>query len=210
MRRTALDGEFMKHLRVLALTLACAVAGIVIGYQWALLRVHHRLEVNKALVRASHDSVWSQRDNTVALAEVRRLFAPHFVLHDWSGDSAGGLNLLAQAIVDNRANFPDWTERVQSVVAEGDYVAAQFVSSGTQGRDLAPVSGESPIIANKHRTVRMPEMEIYRVSDGKLAEQWDISDAWNINIQLGLFDPDRWLESICDGGAGGSTGRSRR
>jgi hypothetical protein len=40
-------------------------------------------------------------------------------------------------------------------------------------------------------------MVIFRVTDGKLAEQWAINDGWDASIQLGLFDPDHWKESVC-------------
>ena len=38
---------------------------------------------------------------------------------------------------------------------------------------------------------------MFRVRDGKLAEQWLLPDVWGANAQLGLFDPDHWTESIC-------------
>ena len=43
----------------------------------------------------------------------------------------------------------------------------------------------------------MPEMEMFKVVDGKLVEQWDFADIWGAEIQLGLYDPDHWTESIC-------------
>ena len=38
---------------------------------------------------------------------------------------------------------------------------------------------------------------ILRVADGKLAEEWAVNDGWDASIQLGLFDPDHWKESVC-------------
>jgi hypothetical protein len=46
----------------------------------------------------------------------------------------------------------------------------------------------------------LPEIEIFRVANGKLAEQWEVLDSWDANAQLGLFDPDRWPESVCGTG----------
>jgi predicted ester cyclase len=34
-------------------------------------------------------------------------------------------------IAANRADYPDWTEKVESMVAEGDLVAVRILSSGT-------------------------------------------------------------------------------
>jgi hypothetical protein len=53
------------------------------------------------------------------------------------------------------------------------------------------------VIPNKHRSLRLEEIVIFRVVDGKLAEQWLINDGWNAYMQLGLFDPDHWKESVC-------------
>ena len=83
------------------------------------------------------------------------------------------------------------------MVAEGDMVVARFVSSGTQARELSAILHHSPAIPNLGKSMRMPEIEIFRIVDGKLAEQWDLADIWGANIQSGLFDPDRWPDSVC-------------
>ena len=57
-----------------------------------------------------------------------------------------------------------------------------------------------PLTPNRQRRVSTTEIEIFRVADGKLAEQWDIYDSWDVNAQLGLFDPDHWCESLCGAG----------
>jgi hypothetical protein len=44
----------------------------------------------------------------------------------------------------------------------------------------------------------MPEIEIFRVANGKIG--WDVLDNWDANAQLGLFDPDHWPESVCGTG----------
>jgi hypothetical protein len=46
----------------------------------------------------------------------------------------------------------------------------------------------------------LQEMVVFRVADGKLAEQWAINNGWDASIQLGLFDPDHWKESVCGEG----------
>jgi predicted ester cyclase len=176
--------------------LLCIGLGLSAGYKLALSQEHSRLERNKALVRRSHE-VWSERDNEAAMKIARDVFSNDFVAHDWSGDSTGGLDGYVKGILENRASFPDWTEKVDSLVAEGDFVAARFLSTGTQARDLAAVPRIMPMIPSKHRFLRMPEMEVFRISNGKLAEQWDISDGWDANAQLGLFDPEHWPESVC-------------
>jgi len=96
-----------------------------------------------------------------------------------------------------RADFPDWSERLESIVAEGDFVVDRYVSTGTQAHDLQPIPHHSPGVPSRGKSLRMPEMAMYRVVDGKIAEQWDFADIWGAEIQLGLYDPDHWTESVC-------------
>jgi predicted ester cyclase len=186
----------MKALLTGLLILLCTGAGVAGGFKLALRQEHNRLERNKALVRRSHE-VWSARSTEDAAKIAREVFADNFVAHDWTGDSHGGLDEYIKGVADNRALFPDWTEKVETIVAEGDFVADRFLSTGTQARDIPAVPHHMPMIPNKHRSVRMPEIEVMRIANGKLVEQWDISDGWDANVQSGLFDPDHWPESVC-------------
>jgi predicted ester cyclase len=119
----------------------------------------------------------------------REIYSNDFVAHDWRGDNTGGLAAFPQSIADGRADYPDWTEKVESMVAEGDFVAVRFLSTGTQGRDLAAVPHVMPVIPHKHRFVRFSEIEVFRISDEKLAEQWDISDGWDAKYSERLVRP---------------------
>jgi predicted ester cyclase len=187
----------MKTVRLVVVMLVCIAIGVAAGYRLALTKQHNRLERNKALARIAEEEVYSGRNSEAAIKVAREIFANDYVSHDWTGDSTGGLAGFEMGIAANRADYPDWTEKVESMVAEGDLVAVRILSSGTQARDLAAVPHIMPAIPNKHRFVRFPEMEIFKVSNGKLAEQWDISDGWDANAQAGLFDPDHWPESVC-------------
>jgi predicted ester cyclase len=182
---------------IVVLMLVCIAGGLAAGYDLALTREHNRLERNKALVRLTHEKVWSERKTEAAVKVAREIYASDYVVHNWSGDSTGGIAGFASNMAENRVNFPDWTEKVESIVAEGDFDAARFLSTGTQGRDLDAVPRKMPRIPTKHRFIRMPEIEFFRISNGKLAEQWDISDGWDANAQLGLYEPDHWPESVC-------------
>lgn len=43
----------------------------------------------------------------------------------------------------------------------------------------------------------MQESIVFRIADGRLAEEWALNDGWDVSSQLGLFDPDHWRESVC-------------
>ena len=190
----------MRTIRLIVVMCVCIGGGMAMGYKLTSVLQRNRLERNKALVRLTHERVWSERDNEAAAKAARELYAKDFVAHTSAGDSTGGLEAYVKELADNRANFPDWSEEVQSVVAEGDLVAVRFLSTGTQGQDIPAVPHFMPVTPNRHRHVRTTEIEIFRVADGKLAEQWDIYDSWDLNAQLGLFDPDHWPESVCAAG----------
>jgi predicted ester cyclase len=187
----------MKKIMLLSYVLLALIVGFAAGFRTALTREHSRLERNKTLARLSHGKVWSEKNNEAALKVAREIYANDFIVHNWAGDSTGGLQAFNKDLIDNRADFPDWNETVQSVIAEGDLVAVRFLSTGTQGQDLPAVPHSLPFTPNRHRHLIMPEIEFFRVADGKLAEQWDMLDNWGVNAQLGLFDPDHWPESVC-------------
>jgi predicted ester cyclase len=190
----------MKTARLVVVMSACIAVGVAAGYSLALMKEHNRLERNKTLARMTHEKVWSERNNEAMVKVAREIYANDFIVHNWAGDSMGGLETFTKDLIDNRAYFPDWSEKVQSVVAEGDLVAVRFLSTGTQGQDIPAVPHSLPFTPNRHRHLIMPEIEIFRVADGKLAEQWDMLDNWGANAQLGLFDPDHWPESVCETG----------
>ena len=190
----------MRTVRLVVIMSACITVGIGVGYKLALINQHNRLERNKTLARLTHERVWSERDNQAAAKAAREIYTRDFVVHNSVGDSTGGLDAFIKDLADNRTYFPDWSEKVQSVVAEGDMVALRFLSTGTQSQDIPAVPHFSPLTPNRHRLVRMTEVEIFRVVDGKLAEQWDVFDNWDVNAQLVLFDPDHWPESVCGTG----------
>jgi predicted ester cyclase len=183
-------------LRSLVLLLCGVGVGLAVGYKLALFREHQRLERNKELVRIMEDRVFSEKNVDAAMKVAREIYTSDFLVHDWLGDHKG-MDALAEGLRYTQADFLDWKESAVSIIAEGDYVAARLISGGTQARDFEAVPHISPAIPNKHRPLRLQEMVVFRVSDGKLAEQWAINNGWDASIQLGLFDPDHWRESVC-------------
>ena len=175
----------------------CLIIAAAAGSRITLGKGRSRLERNKAVVRRMHAAVWSEANREKAVAAVRQLYTPDFIVHDWTGDHRPGIDGLIQNWESERASFVGLTEHAQAIVAEGDLVVDRFFSTGTQARDLGPIPHHSPGIPNRGRTLNMSEMEIFRLVDGKLAEQWLLNDIWGAHAQLGLFDPDHWRESIC-------------
>jgi len=132
------------------------------------------LESNKRLVRRMNAEVWNKGN----LDMVDDLYAPDFVLHFLpDGSEWRGVDSLRAHIREHRKAFPDWSEEIERMVAERDLVVIQYVSTGTnQGRWL----GNSPT----GREVHINEVSIFRVENGKIAEQWLLPDLLSMQQQL--------------------------
>jgi steroid delta-isomerase-like uncharacterized protein len=143
---------------------------------------------NVDLVLRHHRDLWSNGD----LGLVEQLFAPTFVAHhpgspDWVGHDG-----LRQVVASVRAAFPDFTERVDDVIASEDKVVTRFTASGTHlgsFRGLAPTG----------KRFAMAEIGIFRIRDGRIAEKWGLVDRIGMLQQLGIL-PAAWppLEHLYD------------
>ena len=180
----------MKNSIALAGMAVCAVLGSTVGYALGQHKQASNLERNKAIVRRIHQEVWSDPDSKAAAQAADQLYAPNFVEHDWTGDTRG-LGEFKKSLLEWRTAFPDWSEHVQDIIAEGDFVMTRFTSGGTQKGDLAAVPGLSPAIPARGHQLRLTELNLWRIVNGKASEQWDVYDNWGASIQLGLIDPER-------------------
>jgi steroid delta-isomerase-like uncharacterized protein len=135
------------------------------------------LELNKDLVRRVNEEVWNRGN----LEMVDEMFSVDFVQHFLpDGSEMKGLNELRNHIRSHREAFPDWTEEIDLIVAEGDLVAIHFTSTGTNNGSFLdnPPTGKQ---------IHINEMSIFRVVDGKIVEQWLLPDLLSLNQQLGLI-----------------------
>jgi len=130
------------------------------------------IEANKQLFLAMIDRVVA-RDDWAAAAS---FFTDDFVAHGTGAQPStlDGLQRLTRAW---RAAFPDWRDEILEVVAERDLVVARLRASGTHLGRLADIepTGES---------CQWGMIEIIRVRDGKIAEQWGYSDFADVITRL--------------------------
>ena len=103
---------------------------------------------------------------------MREDLAPDFVSHSappgFSTDADGFVELARHM----KVGMPDGKLTIQDMFAGADKVAVRFTHTGTQQGELFGVPA-----SNRPLTVRA--IEIYRLSDGKIAEYWgeyDTSD----------------------------------
>ena len=138
-----------------------------------------QLEANKDLVHrftaATNAADWD------ALAEV---VAEDFARHSAAtpGQPVASRDAFMQLQESFLVSFPDQHVTVERLIAEGDYVAARAVYTGTQTGPM----GEFPATG---RRVEAPFMAMFRIEAGQIAELWVEWDNLAMLTQLGLFPP---------------------
>lgn len=132
----------------------------------------------KALVRRLHE-IW----NTGDLSALEDVYAAEFVAHFPPSSELPerrGLDGVRRGVARIRSAFPDWHERVEDLVEEGDRVVSRYTSTGTH---RGPFWGIPP---TGHR-ISVAEISIFRVAGGRIAEQWCLVDELARMQQLGAF-----------------------
>jgi len=135
-------------------------------------------ERNKQLVLQMNDVIWNKGD----LDKLAEFFSPDIVRHFLpDGSELKGIDRLLEDERVHFAAFPDWKEEIKHAVAEDDLVVIHFESTGTnKGTWLGkPATGKK---------IRINEMSILRVEDGKIVEQWLMPDM--LSMQQQLAEPD--------------------
>ena len=140
------------------------------------------LEDNKRIVRAFIDAAFNQH---------RADKAADYMTPDvkWHGGTLGtveGRDNFAGLIGAIVAALPDLRNIEQDVIAERDIVSVRAAVEGTHKGDLLgiPASG-------KH--VRWDAVDVYRIADGKIAEEWAADDLLAFVYGVGAYTPP-WLK----------------
>lgn len=120
------------------------------------------LERSKELVRTYYQRVWNEGD----LSALEGLFSPEY-------DREG----LKDTISLFEWGFPDVSIRVVDLIAEGDRVVAFWVA---EARHEGAIFGIEPTGA----WVTVRGIEIFRVADGQIVEDWQVWDRFGLLEQL--------------------------
>jgi len=137
-----------------------------------------QLEANKKLARDYIDQVFNQHNPAKAA---------DFVTGDvvWHGgglcDISGPEN-LAGLLESFIGALPDLYAAEQDIVAENDLVLVRLVVTATVKGSLLGVPADG-------KPVRWSAYDVYRVTDGKISEEWAGDDIATIMTQIGAFNP---------------------
>ncbi|HJY58930.1 MAG TPA: ester cyclase [Streptosporangiaceae bacterium] len=103
----------------------------------------------------------------------------------WHGNSLGDL-AGAENLVGLLGSFigalPDLYAAEQDITAENDLVMVRLVVTATAKGSLLGVPADG-------KPVRWNAVDIYRVTDGKISEEWAADDIATIMAQLSVFSP---------------------
>jgi predicted ester cyclase len=107
------------------------------------------------------------------------IFAADFIDHDGIEQATYGRETWQHAVIDTVfAAFSDIDVTVEKLLAEDDLVAVRYVFTATH-------TGSFRGLPPTHRRIRHSENEIYRISDGRIAESWGEGDWLGTMRQLG-------------------------
>jgi predicted ester cyclase len=103
-----------------------------------------------------------------------------FVGH--SGEFTFSLEDDYQAALDNRKGLPDLTMRVTKQVSENDMVVVLWIAEGTN----TGINTFLPTATGKK--LKVEGITIFRMKDGKIAEEWGHHNLASVLIKNGLLD----------------------
>jgi steroid delta-isomerase-like uncharacterized protein len=131
-------------------------------------------EENKALFRKL-----IQLQESGDLNTVDQVIAPNWVDHNPSMPPLQGYEGFKQLTLAFRSAFPDMRLEIEDILAEGDKVAARLHFRGTN-------SGSFQGMPATGKTVEFTATGIFRIVDGKVAENWMNMDLLGLLQQLGV------------------------
>jgi steroid delta-isomerase-like uncharacterized protein len=148
-------------------------------------------EENKRIVRSYLEDVWGARD----VAAVDRYVARDAAFRDQTSEAPGN-EAVKNAVATVTAAMPDYRLEIETVVGNGDAVAARWTCTGTN-------TGELHGLPPSHRSGSLVCMAAVRLRDGKIVEGWQVLDIFGLLGELGMVEPGkpppapvRWVIAI--------------
>jgi steroid delta-isomerase-like uncharacterized protein len=133
------------------------------------------LEQNKQVVMALWESL-----NNGDFEAMASLYHPDVVYHGNGGEERHGRDAAVEFARSYKNAFPDMTATIEQLVAEGDLVVSRVRPGGTHSGDLM---GIPP--TGRRIEVRWV-MNMMRILEGQVCEEWEIFDEADFVKQLGL------------------------
>jgi len=133
--------------------------------------------ITKEDAKAITDKVllfWNGGDLSIA----DELYLPGYIRHHPTPSDAASLDDLKDTVIANRTLFPDYRLAIDDRVIEGDRL---IVFAAVTGTNTAPL-GEQ---AATGKIIEMFGIYIFRIAEGKIAEEWTYFNLLSYYQQLG-------------------------
>ena len=129
-------------------------------------------EANKALAERYIDA-WNKGD----AAALQEIFSPDFVHRPRMGVEESLKDAL-EGLEERMTMFPDQNLQVQDLIVKGDKFIFRGIFSGTH-------TGDSEWLPATDKKVEIRGFAIMRVENGRIVEDWGITDLLDFHEQLG-------------------------
>ncbi|MGU3432565.1 ester cyclase [Actinomycetes bacterium M1A6_2h] len=136
----------------------------------------NKIAANIALAREYTERVFNQHQPSLAAEYV----TPDVVWHGGTLGSVEGVEGLTGLLTAFIGALPDLHAEEQDIIANEDTVVVRFVVTATQKGDLLG-------IAATDLPVRWDAVDVYRIKDGKISEEWAADDMAAFLDQLKVF-----------------------
>jgi steroid delta-isomerase-like uncharacterized protein len=135
-------------------------------------------EEDKAIVRRGIEQFANQGN----FAAIDELVDRDYVFHAPGLPELRGHEGFTQMVMLQRTAFPDLHFTIEDMIAEGETVVTRFTARGTH-------RGELMGIPPTGKQASFPGILISRITNGKIVEEWEISDDLGMLQQLGVVPP---------------------
>src|SRR6266403_1672171 len=169
---------------MLALTWVVMIA-YTVAADTALIEPH-RLIIDRSLPKAEveaqviaarrYDTFWNTGDEALA----RAALAPNFIDKTLPTGRPQGLAGPLAASKLMRAAIPDLRCEIEQMIVAGNRVVTHLHFRGHFTGRLGQIQGQG-------QTINFIATDIYRVADGRVAENWHLEDNLTLQQQLGLI-----------------------
>jgi steroid delta-isomerase-like uncharacterized protein len=152
------------------------IIGIIILLSFINCQKTNLLEHNKAVIHNALEKIWNQG----ILDEADLLFADDYVYH--GVPEIHGTKGIKQHVAALRVSVPDFNLSLEDVIAEGDKVVCRWTAGGTQKDDFMGVPPSD-------KQIKITGIIISRITEGKIIEDWEISDQLGLMQMMGVIPP---------------------
>ncbi len=131
------------------------------------------ININTEAVELQHTEIWSKAN----ISLIERVYSKDYVGHFPGGQTIRGRDGIIKMVKAHFIAFPDWNEEILQLIVQGNYISSHYRSTATHKGEFLGVSASD----NK---VDITEASIYRMVDGKIAEQWAYPDVPSLLQQI--------------------------